>query len=432
MMGSDNDQVRVTKVSYNGVPGWSNDYGGPDQESCNDGCATIDGGLIAAGSTNSYGAGDRDFWLVKLDSSGNQEWTASYGTPEKEWAHSVEQTSDGGFIVFGNRNIWHPSSDTYDAYAYLVKTDSEGNLEWDMLFDGVFENEGESVSETSDLCYILTGNAVQADSDLDLWLVKLDSSGNLMWEKIFQDPYTIQSGECVIQTSDGGYVITGSASYSEILVLKTDSLGNELWSREYAGTHSFSNYGACIVEAFEGGYTLTGSIHGDSGINCFVRKLDQDGNTEWYTLIDGSPYNEYGRSIVQLSDGGYAVGGYLLVDSIYEGDAFIARLSPPEGISSDYHCDAPEVRILSITPLPFSNSVDIVLSTENSVSAEVSVFDLSGRSTAVIHTGVLQSGDTSLYWNGTDTSGRRVSSGTYLLRVCSQNGTQYSKLLFLP
>jgi hypothetical protein len=123
-----------------------------------------------------------DFWLVKTDSSGNKQWDKTFGGTDWDEAHSVQQTSDGGYILAGETNSYGAGSCDF----WLVKTDSNGNKQWDKTFGGIDHDKAVSVQQTSDGGYILAGETYSYGAgSRDFWLVKTDSNGNKQWDKTF-------------------------------------------------------------------------------------------------------------------------------------------------------------------------------------------------------------------------------------------------------
>jgi cysteine-rich repeat protein len=198
-------------------------------------------------------------WLIKTDSSGNQVWnktftTTPYGTPSDR-GYSVQQTSDGGYIITG-------FAGTGGGDAWLIKTDSSGNMQWNNTFGGSSSDLGQSVQQTSDGGYIIAGNTDSYGAGGgDAWLIKTDSSGNQQWSKTFGGS-KYDTGLSVRQTSDGGYIMTGQTlSYGagsyDAWVIKTDSSGSQQWMETFGG--SSNDFGSSVQQTSDGGYIMAGN-----------------------------------------------------------------------------------------------------------------------------------------------------------------------------
>ena len=198
---------------------------------------SIDGGYVVAGFTGSYGGYSSDVWLIKTDAAGNQQWEQTYSADEDDVGNSVKQTSDGGYIMTGLTG--------FDGYydVWLIKTDAAGNQQWEQTFGGTYYEVGKCVQQTADGGYIIVGNIDSHDSaSQDIWLIKTDSTGNQQWEQTFGGS-DWDSGSDVKQTTDGGYIITGTMGQSygtdngELWLIKTDSAGNQQWEQTYGGSN---------------------------------------------------------------------------------------------------------------------------------------------------------------------------------------------------
>jgi hypothetical protein len=283
---------------------WTKTFGGEGWEDVYSVQQTSDGGYIIAGYTESYG-GD-DIYLIKTDFLGDTLWTRTYGGNDG-WhvGHSVKQTSDGGYIVAGNIGI----STVEDAY--LLKTDSMGDSLWAKTYRSDDWEGIESVQQTTDGGYILIGTKAYNYTDEDFYLLKTDSMGDSLWAK------TIRGSNCEYaksgqQTTDGGYIIAGCISYCfttldrDVYLIKTDSLGDTLWTRTYGGTLQDEAYS--VRQTDDGGYILVGFTRsygagGDDDI--YVLKTDSMGDTLWTKTFGRG----YGYSGQQTTDGGYIIGG---------------------------------------------------------------------------------------------------------------------------
>jgi len=214
---------------------WNKRFGGISYEYAYDIQQTTDGGYIVSGSTNSYGIDDA--WLVKTDSNGNEQWNKTFGGLEREGAISVRQTIDGGYIFLGWTYSYGKGADD----AWLVKTDSNGNEQWNKTYGGGLYDNSYSLQQTTDGGFIFSGNTNSYGSSKEAWLVKTDSNGNEIWNKRFvwtpfDNFYSVQ------QTLDGGYIAAGGINllgYDDVVLLKTDSNGNEIWNKTFGGVLSW-------------------------------------------------------------------------------------------------------------------------------------------------------------------------------------------------
>jgi len=304
--GNGNYDLWLIKTDSNGNEEWNQTYGGSNNDLGISIEQVSDGGYVVVGYTNSYGNGGFDFWLIKLDSNGNKEWDNTYGGDGDEFVNSFKETLDGGYIIIGK------------SYSYagllLVKTDSNGNEQWNQIYDLSITSYGESIQLTSDGGYIFVGSSPNPSGvgGHDLRLVKIDINGNEEWNQTYGWDGS-EFGESIQQTSDGGYIITGfSNSYDpacDLWLIKTDSNGNQEWNQMYGGINS--EFGKSVKQTSDGGYIITGYTNsfGNGSDDLWLIKTDPSGNEEWNQTYGGYD-RDRGYSIEQTFDAGYIICGY--------------------------------------------------------------------------------------------------------------------------
>ena len=300
---------------------------GPENEWGNSLIQTADGGYAIAGTTTSFGAGLSDAYLVKLDANGNLQWTKTIGGKDFEDGYSLIQTSDGGYAIAGQTNSFGAGG--YDVY--VVKLDANGNLQWTKTIGGKKDDVGlMSLIQTSDGGYAIAGatNSFGAGNG-NVYVVKLDANGNLQWTKTVGGPGD-EIGFSLIQTSDGGYAIAGStfsfgAGDEDVYVVKLDANGNLQWTKTIGGPKR--EWGSSLIQTADGGYAIAGTTtsFGAGGEDVYVVKLDASGNLQWTKTIGGKK-EDAGISLIQTSDGGYAIAGYTKSFGAGGEDVYVVKL----------------------------------------------------------------------------------------------------------
>lgn len=321
----------IVKINSIGDLEWQKCFGGSGIETAACIQQTIDGGYIVVGITDSN-SGDvtgyhginadwvLDYWVIKISSVGNLEWQKCFGGTGEDWARSIQQTNDGGYIVAGYTNSTDGDvTGNHGEYDYwVVKISSAGNLEWQKCFGGTGQDRAYSIATTNDGGYVVAGYTESMDGDVtenngssDYWIIKLNSSGNLEWQKSYGSTVG-EVARSICQTSDGGYIINGENG--QFWVVKIDSFGSIEWQKSLG-----SNNGLDIKQTMDGGYIATGFTTGNSGdvwgnhgsYDYWVVKLNAAGDFEWQKCLGGS-HLDSGSSILQTIDGGYIVLGHAI------------------------------------------------------------------------------------------------------------------------
>ena len=327
LSGTDYD-FWVLKLTPTGNIEWQRSYGGIEVDSAKSIQQTSDGGYIVAGYTESFGAGEMDFWVLKLDSTGAVEWQKTYGGAFDEIAHSIQQTSDGGYIVAGSACLFGPGGSD----SWVLKLTSTGDIVWQRRYDGSSIEHATSIQQTSDGGYIVAGytNSFGA-GEMDFWVLKLTSTGDIEWQQTYGRndwdlAYSIQ------QTSDGGYIVAGwTETFGpedwRFWILKLTSAGEIEW--QYAYGEGSQNAASSVQQTIDGGYVVAGRAFSRDagGYNLWVLKLTSIGDIEWQRIYDGGR-DEEAYSIQQTSDGGYIVAGETSSFGVGECDFLILKLLP--------------------------------------------------------------------------------------------------------
>jgi uncharacterized protein YjdB/predicted secreted protein len=321
--GAGGGDLLVMKLDSQGNIQWQKTYGGPGHDWTYDVEETQNGGYIVGGGTGSFGAGGWDMWILKLDSHGNVQWQKTYGGwgvgidgLNVEYVHDLAKTSDGGYIVVGGTTSYGAG----DRDIWVLKLDSQENVQWQRTFGSSLFDWSYHVGQTSDGGYIISGATsfglgfLGGGWGYDFWVLKIDSQGNIQWQKTYGG-WSLEAPETIQQTSDGGYILVGGTQSfgfgpQDMLIIKLDSQGNIQWAKTYGGIGD--EIGFYIRQTKDGGYIVSGSTSsfGTGGIDLLVLKLDTQGNVQWAKTY-GGPGHEYpwGAVIDRAFDGGYTLLG---------------------------------------------------------------------------------------------------------------------------
>jgi len=461
--GNPTSDYWVLKLNSSGRIEWQKCLGGSGDDLAESIQQTSDGGFIVAGYTYSNDGdvsgnhGDGDFWVVKLSSSCRIEWQKCLGGSGRDRAYSIQQTSDGGFIVAGytESNDGDVSGNHGNADYWVVKLNSAGNIEWQKCLGGSDWDRPYSIQQTSDGGFIVAGWTNSNDGDVsgnhggnDYWIVRLNSSGNIVWRKCLGG-----SGWdwalSVQQTSDSGYIVTGFTESNDgdvsgnhggrdYWVVKLNSSGNIVWQKCLGGTGwdvAFS-----IQQTSDGGFIVAGwsksndgDVSGHHGsadsADYWVVKLNTTGRIVWQKCLGGSG-EDWAYSVQQTSDGGFIVAGYTFSNDgdvsgkhgLYDNpDYWVVKLSP-SGVSENVI--VPEQFKLSVFPNPFNSSCTITAPS----GAKIKIYDLQGK---LISKGIQSfsesQGKRTFIWQPDKT----IRSGIYFVKATMEDGRKRIKRMVL-
>ncbi|UOQ99669.1 gliding motility-associated C-terminal domain-containing protein [Hymenobacter sp. 5317J-9] len=351
----------VIKIDAQGTKQWDRTFGGNRDDILRSLQQTADGGYSDSGVS-----GDRtvpsqpglgglfatDYWVVKLDAQGNKQWDRAYGGDDADLFEVLLQTADGGYL-FGGKSYSGVSGVKSEANLgvgdyWVVKTDAQGNKQWDRTFGGNSDDALTCLHQNPDGTYLLggysfspaSGNRTQPSrGSNDYWLIKLDAQGNRLWERAIggNNSDLLQS---LYQTQDGGYILAGSSDSDasgeksqghygnnsgynyDYWVVKTDAAGAVQWEHTYGGA-AIENANV-VRPTRDGGYVVGGVSssgvsfdktqpnQGDGGgydMDYWVLKISANGTKQWDRSYGGNS-NDYLYSLAQTTDGGYLLSGY--------------------------------------------------------------------------------------------------------------------------
>ncbi len=335
-----NLDVWIVKLDDTGEIQWQHSYGGSGDDHGGSVQSTLDGGYIVIGSSDSNNGdvlgnhGYFDAWILKLDSNGNIQWQHSYGGSNFDGASAIQQTTDGGYIVaaysystdgdviqnLGNCDYW------------ILKLDTNGNIQWQKSYGGTDVDIPTSIQQTTDGGYIVGGETFSSDGNIngfhgesDYWVVKLNSDGDFVWQKTLGGS-DIDYADKIQQTNDGGFIIsgyafsfdgdiTGNHGASDYWIVKLSSIGVIEWEKALGG--SSNEYNGSIQQTTNGGYIVTsytysndGDVTGNHGnTDAWVVRLDSGGNIQWQKSMGGSD-TDGAWTICQTTDGGFITAGW--------------------------------------------------------------------------------------------------------------------------
>ena len=370
----------LIKTDDNGDTLWTKIFGGSVWDEGSSVQQVTGGGYVVCGTTGSFGAGRTDVWLIKTDENGDTIWTKTYGGSGTEYGLSVQQTADSGYIITGW--TW-PVGGWEDGL--LIKTDGNGDTLWTRTFsESPIDDAGYSVQQVTDGGYIVCGITTSYSGGLDALLIKFDKNGNKIWSKTFGGS-GIDKGLSVRQTTDGGYIVCGSKSLSEfgnrdIWLIKTDENGDSLWSKTFGGSSNDEGYS--VQQTADGGYIICGETRsfGFGETDIWLIRTDENGGTLWTKIMGGSSV-EQGYSVQQTIDGGYIVCGMegSFGPDIYWG-VWLIKLKPDPPVKVETEIKSiNHFKLKQNYPNPFNPTTSIQYAISSRQFVELKVYDVLGN-----------------------------------------------------
>jgi hypothetical protein len=422
--GAGSSDVYLIKTNANGETLWAKTFGGSGDDEGYSVRQTSDSGYVITGGTTSFGNGSFYVYLIKTNADGDTLWTKTFGGSSDDVGYSVKQTSDSGYVVAGYTNSFGAGQGDF----YLIKTNSAGDALWTKTFGGSSDDVGYTVQQTSDSGYVIAGYTSSFGAGgSDVYLIKTDTNGDTLWTKIYGGSNN-DDGHSVQQTSDGGYVIAGTTSSFgagsvDIYLIKTNAAGDTLWTKTNGG--SSDDFGKFVQQTSDSGYVITGGTtsFGTNG-SVYLIKTNTAGDTLWTKTYDES----WPSSVQQASDGGYVIAGY--TDSFGAGsyDVYLIKTNA-NGFVTDVtvKVSAPNsLTLLQNYPNPFNPSTTISFQIPNSSFVNLKVYDILGNEVATLINEVKPAGTYEVKFDAAD-----LSSGIYFYTINAGTFVETKKMILM-
>jgi len=330
--GSSKDLWLIRLNAYGDVA-WQKSYGGAGEDVGNVVEQTADGGFVVVGETSSYGFGEKDIWVLKLNAQGNIIWQKPFGGTGDDSGCAVEPADGGALLVLGTT-----TSFGFSGAAMLVKVSSSGEVLWQRAIGGDTVNRARALAATADGGAVVAGETRSTTTgDSDAWLVKVDADGEIVWQERCGGKKA-DVAMSVREAADGSLAVAGftysyGAGNSDAWFLKISSTGKLLQQRTYGGAGWDDAYGICMAD--DGGYFLGGATRPSASTpwDFWILRLDSDLKILWQRRYGGSK-DDMLYSIRSADDGGCVVAG--LTESFGSGstDAWLLRLDSTGSIDS--------------------------------------------------------------------------------------------------
>jgi len=411
--------IWAVKINENGEIEWQNSIGGNNTEDAHSITITDDGGYILVGESDSNISGDKtederglyDYWVVKIDGSGNVEWDKTIGGTDRDWLPKIAASTQGDYFICGESGSDISGEKTENLIGgtdyWVLKIDDSGTILWQDTIGGTDYEGFRAIASTFDGGVIIGGSSESNTSGdktedskggRDYWIVKLDVSGAIEWEKTIGG----NSGDrlsSITQTEEGGYLL-GGTSYSDISgdktesaigdgdywIVKTDANGSIEWQNTIGG-ENYDNV-TTVFQTTDGDYLIGGYSSSDisadkdenslGGLDYWVLRLNNTGFIEWQNTIGGNS-SDYLQTFIQSSDGNYVLGGDSgsnisgdkTEDSFGQKDYWVIKLNNILGLSENELSNN-----LTVYPNPTNNTLQ--LNATNQQIDRVKIFSVKG------------------------------------------------------
>jgi hypothetical protein len=385
------------------------------------------GDALLAGFTNTQGGGDEGGIMYRIDAeNGDIVWETLLDYHDSDHAHILVERREGGYFFAGHSDSYDDPSGEF----WLGRLDEMGDTLWEKTYNrgiggGAHVHAGRA---TPDGGFIMVGHSSQAG--FRYWLVKVDSNGEVEWDRYFTHPYPQSDTYSIEVTQEGGYAIFGAALYTqstrEAWMLVLDSLGNTLVDEKFGGSAN-NSMAWTGRQTSSGNFIMTGYTNQNGPTNIHVIKTDNMGQLQWERIY-GGPSTDRGYSIIEVEDG-YYISGLASSASLGAnpgGDMFLMKISR-YGTPLSVNNAVSGLSMLDVSapyPNPFAagKETQLSFSVETASNISVNVYNINGQLISELYNAKTAGGERqTISWDATDHTNKQVSSGTYLIKVHTQN-----------
>jgi hypothetical protein len=433
--GAGSTDAYLLQIDSMGVAYGQKTFGGINIDQAYSVKLTSDSGLVIAGYTNSFGHGGYDMYVIKTKNNGDTLWTNTYGGTDWDFAYSIEQTSDGGFIIAGGTYSYGKGNEDM----FLVKTNSLGDTLWTKTYGGANDDEAKSVKQTSDGGYIITGNTKSfGDLNGDMLTVKTNNLGDTLWTHTYHGSFEDNANDVLVDNSGLGYIIAGETKSSALgyqgAILRLNLSGIQTSFINIYGGSTTNDGINSITQTNDGRFATIGyTFSYGAGASDFAFYLEKPIGSYVGSYTYGGSNIDKGYCIKSTSDGGYIICGttlsYSTLEHIYliktdsVGHSSGSVVNVVTGINSIFK---PRDQYFLMSPNPANDFISINLNNNEilkSRSATINIVDLTGRIC------FQREINTNLTSEPIKINTSELSDGTYIISISSENYFANQKLI---
>lgn len=424
----ENGDIYLIKINSQGEWFFNYNYGGIGSENALSVVESYDGGYILSGYSRFYANNYNNLFLGKTDSDGNLIWSQVYvNSGSQDYGQSVLETSDQDIVVAGYTRHYNPTNKN----VILMKTNARGDSIWYHEYGSDGEDVGQSVVQTNDNGYVIAGwTTSYGIGSGDIYLIKTDSDGNQLWYRTY-GYQNWEEASCVIQTSDGGFAIigrtdSGGNGWWDVYLVKTDSSGTMQWWQTYGGDDW--DGGHSVEETDDGGFLLGCYTFSFGAGDCdyYLIRTDSLGNEVWHKTL-GDSSSDWGYSAIYASDGNI----YFMGDSWSYGhgsvDIYLVKLQGDMTDAYDYAITNPKsFQLLQNFPNPFNAATQIPFNLPGKSDVLIEIYNVLGQKVATLFEGRAEAGYRTITWDADSNP-----SGVYFYRIKAGDKTDTRQMVLL-